>query len=91
MVLAELAGLVVGVIVAIVAYRASKIRGPTAVYYTGRPKEEAEVEFQFDKIFTLKLKSKGSAKAVQLGVVAILFAVAFLIVAVALRTLGLGG
>jgi len=92
MVLAELAGLVVGAIVAVAAYRVSKVREPKGpYYYTGKPSEEAEVEFQFDKIFKLKLKSKGHAKAVQLSVAAICFAVALLIVAVALRTLGLGG
>ena len=97
MVLAELAGLVVGVVIAIATYRVSRIREAEPLGYAassewglqrdgGMP--EAQVKFQFDKIFTLKLSSKGYAKAVGIGLVVVLFAAAFVMVCVGLRYLG---
>jgi uncharacterized membrane protein required for colicin V production len=94
MVLAELAGLVAGVVAAVAAYKVSKIGQVFmgARYYTEKSTQfqQALVVFEFDKIFTLRLNSKGSAQFVQVGLVAICFAIAFLIVCVGLRTLGFG-
>jgi len=97
-VLAEIAGLVAGLVAGAVAYKASKIR--TLMRFSGAHArsdgrsyrtvpQEADVEFEFDKIFKLRLKSKGYAQVVMWGLVAILFALAFLIVCVGIRTLGI--
>jgi outer membrane protein OmpA-like peptidoglycan-associated protein len=117
MVLAELAGLAAGLVVAVMAFRLSRIReprppatlphvktaetGPEEPWEEESPEEtrrvrtttkmqEANVEFEFDNIFKLKLKSKGYAQLVMYGLATILFALAFLIVCVGIRTLGFG-
>jgi hypothetical protein len=92
-VLAEIAGLAAGLVAGAAAYKVSKIGQLfMGARYTGETKQfqQALVVFEFDKIFTLKLNSKGSAQIVQWGLVAICFAIAFLIVCVGLRTLGFG-
>ncbi len=50
--------------------------------------DQGEFYFEFDKIFTLKMKSKSSARLFQIGMLAVLFAVAFLIITYGLRNLG---
>jgi hypothetical protein len=95
LVLAELVGLILAAIVTVAAYLITdvhqKIRITEAAPKDGHASarmDEGEFYFQFDKIFTLKMKSKSSAQLFQIGLLAVLFAVAFLIITYGMKNLG---
>lgn len=94
MVFAEIVGLFVALGVGVVFYSVSGIACP--VQLSERPPAgvrakstgSGEFYFEFDKIFKLKMKSKSSAQLFQVGLLAVLVAVAFLIVTYGLKNLG---
>jgi hypothetical protein len=96
MVLAEILGIVAASVVVLLSSRIAQIeeRFPrrlgldsdkTYTYYGGA--EKAEVYFKLNNIFELKMKSQSAAKFVQIGFLAVLFAVAFLIFTYGLKNL----
>jgi len=98
MVLEELVGLIGATVVGIIVFKLSRVY--TSYRMLGLDskktdmlelkKEYAEFHFKLNNIIDLKLKSESQARYVQVGLLAISIAVAFLIFTLGLKNLGIG-